>query len=83
MSAASQKVVLLVTVDDEYADRVSEVADRLRAAGMNVESLMELLGTITGSIDTDKVALISQVEGVAHFETSRQFQLAPPDSQIQ
>jgi len=30
MSAASQKVVLLVTVDDEYADRVSEVADRLQ-----------------------------------------------------
>ena len=78
-----QKVTLLVTVDDEYADRVSEVAERLRAVGMKVENLMEVLGTITGSIEADKVELVSHLTGVAHVETSREFQLAPPDSEIQ
>lgn len=83
MSASSKKVTLLVTVDEQYADQLSEVADRLRAAGMIVENLMEMVGTITGSIDAEKVKVISQLKGVAHVETSRRFQLAPPDSEIQ
>ncbi len=83
MASGSQKVSLLVTVDDQHGDRMSEVADRLRAAGLNVESVLESLGTITGSIEPEKVQLISNVEGVSHVETSRSFQLAPPESDVQ
>ena len=83
MSTESEKVTLLVTVDDEYNDRIAEVADRLRAAGMDVVSLMEFLGTITGAIEAEKVEVISRIKGVAHVETSRQFQLAPPNSKVQ
>lgn len=83
MSTELGKVSLLVTVDDDYSDRISEVADRLRAAGMDVVSLMELLGTITGEIEPEKVEVISKLKGVAHVELSRQFQLSPPNSKIQ
>lgn len=83
MRAATEKASLVVTVDDEHSDRVSEVADRLRAAGMIVENLMEALGTITGSIEPDKVELISRVEGVSNVETAQDFELPPSDSEIQ
>lgn len=83
MPATHQKVSLLVTVQDEYGDRISEVADRLREAGMSVEGLLDAVGTITGSADTDKVERISRVKGVSHVETSRRFQLPPPESEIQ
>lgn len=83
VGASTEKVSLQVTVDDQHSDRLAEVAERLRAAGMRVESLLEALGTITGSIESSKVKLISSVKGVSHVETSRQFQLAPPDSKIQ
>ena len=83
MSDVSRKVNLLITVDEKHSNRMSEVAERLQAAGMSVESLLEALGTITGSIEAEKVALVSRLEGVAHVETARTFQLAPPDSEIQ
>ena len=83
MPGSSERVGLLVSVDDQHSDRMSEVAERLRAIGMHVENLMEMLGTITGYIEPEKVKLISRVKGVSHVETSRQFQLAPPDSEIQ
>ncbi len=83
MRAATEKASLVVTVDDEHSDRVSEVADRLRAAGMIVENLMEALGTITGSIEPDKVELISRVEGVSNVETAQDFELPQSDSEIQ
>ena len=83
MAASTEKVNLQVTVDDKHSDRLGEVAERLRSVGMSVESLLEALGTITGSIESSKVKLIPSVKGVSHVETSREFELAPPDSNIQ
>jgi hypothetical protein len=51
---------------------------------MNIESFMEVLGTIVGSIEASKLEMISHLlKGVAHIEASRKFQVAPPDSEIQ
>ena len=77
------KVSLLVSVDDEHLDRFSEVVKGLKEAGMAVEQEMEGIGTVTGSIDSEKVEQLSKVEGVSHVEQSRRFQIAPPDSDIQ
>lgn len=76
-------VNLSVAVDDDYINRMSEVVQKLEAAGMKVEQVMETLGIITGSCSSDKVEALSQVEGVTHVETSREYQIAPPDSEIQ
>jgi UDP-N-acetylmuramate-alanine ligase len=77
------KVNLLVSVDDEHLDRFSEVVKGLEDAGMDVEQELEETGVITGSIDSEKVEQLRKVEGVSHVEESRQFQIAPPDSDIQ
>lgn len=39
-------VNVVVAVDDKFPDRLPEVADRLRSAGMTVETLLEVIGTI-------------------------------------
>jgi hypothetical protein len=77
------KVNLLVSVDDEHLNRFSEVVKGLKDAGMDVEQEMEGIGTVTGSIDSEKVEQLRKVEGISHVEESRQFQIAPPDSDIQ
>ncbi len=83
MRGTCEKVTVLVTVDDEYSGRMTEIVDRLRAEGMSVENVMKTLQTITGSIEADKIDLISKQEGIAHIEKAHQFELEPPDSDTQ
>ena len=82
MAPATDQVNLIIAVD-EAKDRLSEVAERLRALGMKIEGELEALGTITGTIEKNKVELVSKVKGVSHVETSRDYQLAPPDADVQ
>lgn len=77
------KVTLSVSVDDQHLDRFPEVVKRCKAAGLKVEEQMDAIGVITGSIDASKVDALQQVEGVAHVEQSRSFQIPPPDSPVQ
>jgi len=78
------KMDLLVSVEDKYIDRLSEVVKSCADAGMNVEQTLENLGVLTGSVDSaEKVELLRRVKGVSHVEESRQIQIAPPDSPTQ
>jgi translation elongation factor EF-1beta len=77
------KVNLVILVDDEHVDRIAEVVKNLQSAGLHVEQSMEQLGIITGSCDSSKVQALSQVDGVSNVETERQYQIAPPESEIQ
>lgn len=72
-----------VSVDEQHLDRFTEVVKEIRQAGMKVEQQLKDIGVITGTIDSAKVESLSKVKGVAHVEESRQFQIAPPDSDIQ
>jgi hypothetical protein len=76
-------VNLSIAVDEQYLDQMLEVAQNLQSAGMNVEQLLEKIGIITGSCDSEKVEALSQVAGVSHVEISRVYKLAPPESDIQ
>ncbi len=77
------KVNLSVSVDDEHLDRFSEVVAWVEDAGMDVEQKLEEIGVLTGSIDSEKLESLSRVEGVSFVEESRQFRIAPPDSDVQ
>jgi hypothetical protein len=77
------KVSLSISVDDEYLDRFPEVVERIKKAGMKVEQQMEKIGVITGSIDSTKAKSLQKIKGVANVEQPRQFQIAPPDSDVQ
>ncbi|WP_414585011.1 ketohydroxyglutarate aldolase [Scytonema sp. PCC 10023] len=77
------QVNLVISVDDEHKNQILEVMENLQAIGMKVEQSMPQIGVIVGSIDSTKVEEVSAVEGVAAVETSRSFQIAPPESDIQ
>ncbi|WP_422116612.1 hypothetical protein [Brachybacterium sp. UNK5269] len=70
-----------VTVDEEHLVGVREVAARLAERGLEVESVLETLGIVTGTTN-DPVALRA-VEGVASVDRDRGVQLPPSDSEVQ
>jgi hypothetical protein len=83
MAPTEPQVALTVSVDDEHLDRLENVADRLREAGMQVDRALPTIGTITGAVAASKLPALRAVEGVADVEESREYQLPPPDSPIQ
>lgn len=73
-----------VSVDDDHVERIDEVAERCRAAGMDVQEVLRPIGVITGSIGTVALrAALGALAGVAAVETGRTFRLPPPGSGIQ
>lgn len=77
------KIHVSVSVDDAHLDRIQAVAENLQSAGMEVEQTLAITGVINGLIEEDQIEAISQVEGVQHVEPEREFQLPPPDSEVQ
>ncbi|GAA2572845.1 ketohydroxyglutarate aldolase [Pseudonocardia hydrocarbonoxydans] len=70
-----------VSVDDAYVDRIDEVAQRCRAAGMDVQYVLAAVGMITGSVDTGELrTALGSVPGVAAVEQQHTFRLPPPGS---
>ena len=83
MSEAGERVSVVVSVDDDHLDSVAEVAERLRGAGMQVEEAMDSIGMVTGSVAPSRVPALAAVEGVGEVEPERQYQLPPPESDLQ
>jgi len=54
-----------VQADSSYIDRVDEVAEKLKEAGMTVQDEYPLLGHFRGLADADKVESLKEVPGVA------------------
>ncbi len=77
------EVDVSVSVADGSMGRFSDVVRRLRDAGLDVEQELEEIGVVTGSIDAEKAEALRKIEGVSHVEGSREFRIAPPDSDIQ
>jgi hypothetical protein len=74
---------ITVTVADDHASRIHDVADRLRAAGMRVDQVLGAAGVITGSVPGPRRPAIEALPGVAAVEDERSFQIAPPDADVQ
>ncbi len=77
------KVNLLISVEDNDRKQILEVVQALQTSGVKIEQVMEQIGVITGSIDSEQVERVSRVEGVAAVEVEQEFQLEPPESEIQ
>ncbi|WP_372698115.1 hypothetical protein [Arthrobacter sp. JSM 101049] len=74
---------ITVTVSEAYAGRAGEVAERLRAAGMTVERVLEALAIVTGTADGDQRASLQALDGVASVDVQQVYQLPDPDSGLQ
>lgn len=61
----------VVSVDDAHLERLAEIAERLRGAGLDVTNVMPRLGAIAGAADPEAVATLRAVAGVRAVEPSR------------
>lgn len=81
MPAAQVRVI--VSVDDTHLPNILDVAQSLRELGLDVEEVMDLVGVITGSCKPETVDTIAHMASVASVEEEQEYQLPPPDSEIQ
>ena len=72
-----------VSVADDHLARFPDVVRRMEKAGLKVQQQLEAAGVVSGSIDSAKLPDLEQVEGVTAVESSRSFQLPPPESDLQ
>lgn len=72
-----------VTVDDVHRSGIQEVAERLRACGLEVDRVLDNVGMITGSAPEDCRPDMEAVEGVSAVDGDTRYLLPPPDSDIQ
>ncbi|HEY9422542.1 MAG TPA: ketohydroxyglutarate aldolase [Thermoanaerobaculia bacterium] len=83
MTKKDTKVQVLVSVDDQHLPHIQEVVKHCKAAGLSVEQTLDKVGTITGSISPRKLSALSKVSGIASVERSQDYEIAPPDSDVQ
>ena len=67
-----QRVV--VTVDDQFLEKIKSVATGLRSAGMQVDKILPTVGTVSGEIAQGKMAALKKVKGVASVEMDKEMQ---------
>lgn len=77
------RVNLTVAITEDCLDDILEVAQKLRAAGMDVAQILDTVGVITGSTESTNIKLLSNVAGVESVEAARSIQFNPPGSSIQ
>lgn len=74
---------MLVSVEGGHLARLNAVAEELRSAGMEVGSVMDELGVVSGSVEPEKIERLSAVTGVASVDAAREVRIPPPDSPLQ
>ncbi|MEP0912926.1 ketohydroxyglutarate aldolase [Leptolyngbya sp. GB1-A1] len=67
-------VRILVSISDDYLDRLSEVSEQLQASGMKIEQVLSTLGVITGEIDAENLSALQTVAGVSNLEEEKPFE---------
>lgn len=77
------KVKVTVSIDDAHVEQIDQVTKQLKGAGLDVEQTLSTLGIVTGSVETEKMSSLSKVTGVESVEVDKNYQLAPPDSDVQ
>jgi len=79
--AAQQQV--LISVDTDVPEQISDIATRLAAAGLDVSAVHDTISVITGTADEDVIGALEQIPGVVEIERQRSVGIAPPESDVQ
>ncbi|MEM7796038.1 MAG: ketohydroxyglutarate aldolase [Cyanobacteria bacterium P01_C01_bin.118] len=77
------KVTVNITIDDAHLEQIDQITEDLKAAGLDVEQTLSTLGIVTGSIDSEKVASLSDVTGVDSVETDKKVTLPKTGPDVQ
>lgn len=74
---------VIVTVKDEYIDRIEQVTTDLRVRGLTVNQVMPITGVITGTCAPESISALEQVEGALRVDKERYAELPPTESSPQ
>ncbi|MGE0136159.1 MAG: hypothetical protein AB7L91_19535 [Dehalococcoidia bacterium] len=74
---------IVVVVTGDHRARIGQVADALRAAGMQVVQVLDVIGQITGAVAEERLDDLRDVPGVQRVDRSGGARIAPPDSPLQ
>lgn len=66
-------VHVLVSVDDAHRLRFDDVRAGLKSAGMNIDEVYPITGTLAGAVAFADIARLRRVEGVSSVEEDREF----------
>ena len=78
------RLSVVVSVDEARLDDFPRVLQAMVKAGLHIENEMAIVGTVSGSVDDSQaLSKLRGVEGVAHVEKCRNYQIAPPNSEVQ
>jgi len=78
--AKSAKQSLIVTVSKDR--HLSDVVPDLKAAGLEVEGVLDAIGIVTGSASAKSIAALRKVRGVADVSSDHKVDIGPPDAPI-
>lgn len=76
-------VEVSVCVDDAHISQIEQIAQKLQSSGMKVTKTLPNIGMINGSIPSEQVDNVAEIEGVEAVERQQTYQLNPPSSHIQ
>ncbi|WP_392477024.1 hypothetical protein [Nostoc sp. C110] len=77
------QVQVSVSVDNVHLHQIGQISQQLRLYGMNVEQILSSIGVINGSIQSELLNSLYQIEGIKNIETQQNYQLLPPNFDIQ
>lgn len=77
------QVQVSVSVDNAHLPQIEQISQQLKLSGMNVEQTLSSIGVINGSIQSDRLNSLDQIEGVQSVEPQQSYRLAPPSSDVQ
>ncbi|WP_043659409.1 hypothetical protein [Thermocrispum municipale] len=74
---------VLISVDTDEPDEISDIAARLTAAGLDVSAVHDAISVITGKADENVIGALQRVPGVVEVERQRTVHVAPPGGDVQ
>lgn len=77
------QVQISVSIDNAHLPQIERISQQLQSSGMNVEQTLSSIGVINGSIKSEQLNSLYQIEGVQNVEPQQSYQLAPPSSDLQ
>ena len=70
----------VAAVDENYLNRIEDVADRLRTRGCKIENILKLTGVITGRVSLTTEIAELKIEGIESVEVQKKIRKADNES---
>ena len=77
------KLDVTVSIKNDHLPRFRELVEGMKKSGLDVERQLQSVGVVTGKIDANRVADLRALNGIGAVEEGREYQIAPPDSEVQ